>query len=124
MVEEPAFKWWGPYTLWTRNQIVLKVVARVKKKSHKYGVQNPKSVKDTCELDRLSGNHHWRNAIQKELGNVAISFEIMEDDEVLPQGFKVASCHIIFDVKMNFTRKAQYVLDGHRTADPDDINYA
>ena len=41
------------------------------------------------------------------------------EDEVLPKDFKPASCHIIFDVKMDFTMKARYVLDGHGTPDPD-----
>ena len=52
--------------------------------------------------------------------NVAIAFKIMDDD----QGYKPASCHLIFNVKMDFTRKAQYVLDGHWTADPEDSTYA
>ena len=60
----------------------------------------------------------------KEMQNVAIAFEVMEEDEPLPIGYEPASCHIIFDVKMDFTRKARYVLDGHRTPDPDGSTYA
>ena len=101
-----------------------KVVSRVKKKTHKYGVQIPWSVQDAYELGRRNGNNLWRNAIKKEMENVSIAFEILEDDETLPNGFKPASCHLIFDVKMDFTRKARYVLDGHRTAKPEDSTYA
>ena len=32
--------------------------------------------------------------------------------------------HIVFDVKMDFTRKARWVLDGHKTADPEGSTYA
>ena len=32
--------------------------------------------------------------------------------------------HIIFDVKMDFTRKARWVLDEHKTPDPDGSTYA
>lgn len=124
LLEEPAFKWWAPYTIRKRDQIVSKVVSRVRKKSHKYGIQIPKNIKDAYELDKINGDNQWRNAIKKEMENVAIAFEIMDDDEVLPPGFKPASCHLIFDVKMDFTRKARYVLDGHRTADPEDSTYA
>ncbi len=31
---------------------------------------------------------------------------------------------MIFYVKMDFTRKARYVLDGHKTSDPKGITYA
>ena len=124
LLNEPAFKWWANYILRKRDQIVAKVVSRVKKKTHKYGVQIPRSVKDAYELDRINGNNLWRTAIAKEMENVSIAFEIMDDDEALPAGYKPASCHLIFDVKMDFTRKARYVLDGHRTADPEDSTYA
>ena len=43
--------------------------------------------------------------------NVAVAFEVMEDDKIQPKGYKLASCHIIFDVKMDFTRKAQYNIN-------------
>ena len=61
---------------------------------------------------------------KKEMRNVSITFEIMEDDKVLLNGYKPASCHIIVDVKMDFTRKARYVLDGHQAPDPDGNTYA
>ena len=124
LLKEPAFKWWAPYTLRKRDHIVSKVVGRVKKKSHKYGIQIPRTIKEAYELDRVNKNSHWKDAIAKEMSNVAIAFEIMDEDEVLPPGYKPASCHLIFDVKMDFTRKARYVLDGHRTADPEDSTYA
>ena len=31
---------------------------------------------------------------------------------------------MVFDVKMDFTRKARFVLDGHKTADPVGSTYA
>ena len=122
--DEPAFKWWVPYVVRKRDNIISKLSARVIKRTHKYGVRIPRSIKEAYEIDKANGNMLWRNAIAKEMQNVAIAFEIIEDDEPLPSGFKPASCHIIFDVKMDFTRKARYVLDGHRTADPDGSTYA
>ena len=32
--------------------------------------------------------------------------------------------HLIFDVKMDFTRKASFFLDGHKTPDPIGSTYA
>ena len=31
---------------------------------------------------------------------------------------------MVFDVKMDFTRKARWVLDGHKTPDPEGSTYA
>eukprot|EP00957_Ditylum_brightwellii_P159997 12179539-Ditylum_brightwellii.AAC.1 len=36
----------------------------------------------------------------------------------MPTGWNMVTGCIIFDVKMNFTRKAGWVLDGHKTPDP------
>ena len=124
LVHEPAFKWWVPYILRKRDHIVSKVTSRVVKRTHKYGVRVPKSIREAYELDKVNNNSLWRDAIEKEMQNVSIAFEIMDEEEVLPKGYKPASCHIIFDVKMDFTRKARYVMDGHRTPDPDGSTYA
>eukprot|EP00957_Ditylum_brightwellii_P148896 11336908-Ditylum_brightwellii.AAC.1 len=35
----------------------------------------------------------------------------------MPTGQNMVTGHIIFDVKMDFTRKAIWVLDGHKTPD-------
>ena len=32
--------------------------------------------------------------------------------------------HLVWDVKMDFTCKARWVLDGHKTADPEGLTYA
>ena len=124
LIDEPAFKWWVPYTLRKRDYIIAKVTARVKKKTHKYGIKIPRTVKEAYELDKINGNTYWRDAIAKEMENVSIAFDILEDDEGLPPGYQLASCHLIFDVKMDFTRKARFVLDGHKTPDPDGSTYA
>ena len=52
------------------------------------------------------------------------AFQLLENDKSLPVGYKPATGHIVFDVKMDFTRKARWVLDGHRTADPTGSTYA
>ena len=51
------------------------------------------------------------------MSNVGIDFRIIEDDEPPPPGYKKAKGHVIFDVKMDFTRKARWVKDGHRNPD-------
>ena len=39
--------------------------------------------------------------------NVGVAFKILDDGEAIPVGYKKASGHLIFDVKMGFTRKAR-----------------
>jgi hypothetical protein len=36
-------------------------------------------------------------------------------------GFQEIRCHVIFDVKMDFTRKARFVAGGHTTNTPGSI---
>eukprot|EP00957_Ditylum_brightwellii_P078264 5950878-Ditylum_brightwellii.AAC.1 len=56
--------------------------------------------------------------------NVGIAFEVLEHKRNLPVGWKEVTSHIVFDVKMDFTRKARWGLDGHKTPDPDGSTYA
>ena len=58
----------------------------------------------------------WKDALALEMFNVGVAFEILEEGQ--PLGWKKASGHLIWDVKMDFTRKARWVLDGHKTPDP------
>ena len=39
------------------------------------------------------------------------------------RGFQEIKCHIIFDIKMDFTRKAQFVAGGHMTEAPNSLTY-
>ena len=42
----------------------------------------------------------------------------------MPPGYIKSSGYIIWDLKMDFTRKARLVNDGHRTPDPEASKYA
>ena len=39
-------------------------------------------------------------------------------------GFPEFKCHLIFDVKMDFIRKARFVVGGHTTEDPASVTYS
>ena len=75
--DEPAFKWWVPYTLKKRDRIIASVTSRVRKATHKYGIQIPTSVEDAKKLDAENGNNLWQEAIKKEVYNVGIAFNIL-----------------------------------------------
>ena len=88
------------------------------KMTHKYGIEIPASIDHAMEVDRKNGNTMWRDALALEMFNVGVAFEILEEGQSAPPGWKKASGHLIWDVKMDFTRKARWVLDRHKTPDP------
>jgi len=122
--DEPAFKWWVPYTLKKRDRIIASVNSRVRKATHKYGVEFPTSIEHAIKIDKQNGNTMWQDAVKKEMYNVSIAFQILDEGEKPPPGWSKSSGHIIFDVKMDFTRKARWVKDGHKTAQPEWSTYA
>jgi hypothetical protein len=111
--DEPAFAWWVPYTLCKRAVIVSAVNSWLRKTSHKYGIKLPRTVKEALDIDCKNGNIFWADALTKEMSNVCIAFEILGPNEHTPGQYK-ASGHIVFDIKMDFTRKTRWVKDGHK----------
>jgi hypothetical protein len=55
--------------------------------------------------------------------HVRPAFRILEDDEIIPVGSQWIPCHMVFDIKVDFTRKAQFVAGGHRAEAPKSITY-
>ena len=98
--------------------------ARTKKKSHKFGISVPGNVQEAYDLDRQNQSTYWRDAIAKEMKNVMIAFDVLDDGKKLEPGREFIKCYMIFDVKMDFTRKARFVANGSRTRDPAESTYA
>ena len=121
---EPAFAWWVSHTLKKRDLIISSVKQRVKKRTHKYGVEVPSTVEEAYLFDKKNGNTFWRDAINKEMKNVIVAFDILDSGENVPVGYAKLGVHMVFDVKLDMTRKARLVADGHRTPDPVDSTYA
>ena len=93
--------------------------------THKYGIEVPRTIKEALRFDQKNGDTKWTDATKKEMANVGIAFEIQPRDVLkAPPGWTKASGHLIFDVKMDFTRKARWVKDGHRTPDAENSSYA
>ena len=115
---KPAFAWWVPYTLWKREVILAVVKNRIRKIMHKYGVEIPRDVEHTYEIDTRNGNTLWRDVLKKEMYNVGVAFEVLNEGVHVPHGWKQVTGHLVQDGKMDFTRKARWVLDGHKRPDP------
>jgi len=112
------------YTLRKRDVILATVKCRVQQTTHKYGVELPRDVDHARELDIKNGNSFWMDALDKEMYNVGVAFEILDEGQKAPKGWNPVTGHLVWDVKMDLTRKARWVLDGHKTHDPIGSTYA
>jgi hypothetical protein len=105
--DEPAFAWWAPYTIKKEKRIIKLVKLRYSQRSHKFGIYVPRTVQEALQIDQDTGTTYWRDAIQKEMSNNRLAFKFLEDEEKVLIGYKWIRCHMIFDVKMDFTGKAR-----------------
>ena len=124
IADEPAFSCWVPYMLQKRDVIISKVKSRIRKTTHKYGIKMATSVDHAYKINKGNGNTLWCDAIKKEMTNVGIAFEVLEEGEKAPVAWRKVSRHLVFNVKMDFTRKARWVLEGHKTPKPTGSTYA
>ena len=113
----PAVAWWVSFTLKKRDTIIASMRSRVARITHKYGIEIPTSWNHAKEVDARNKNHLWEIVLAKEMKNVGVAFDVLEDHENVLVGWLKVSGHLIWDVKMDFTRKARWVKDGHRTVD-------
>jgi hypothetical protein len=64
------------------------------------------TITNAIELDWRNGNTFWMNSLGKEMGNLIVAFEIKNPGEKAPPGWFKMTGHIIWDIKMDFMRKA------------------
>ena len=125
MTHEPAFAWWVQKFLRKRDHIVSAVKQRYAKRSHKFGIEVPKTVKQALEIDRENGNSLWREAIANEMAAVRVAFKLLDDGQNPPPGHSYMDCHMIFDIKLDgFRRKARLVAGGRMVETPPIMTYA
>ena len=58
--------------------LVKKRQTRYMKKTHKCGVEVPKTVTKAKELDKRNGNTKWADAISKEMTIIMVAFDILD----------------------------------------------
>lgn len=122
--DEPAFAWWVKHVLRKRERILKKVKSKYWRMTHKFGFELPHNVKEALEIDRKTGTTFWREAIELEMKNVMPAFKFVDDGDNIPIGYKEIPLHIVFDIKMDFTRKARLVAGGHVTDPPSALTYS
>jgi hypothetical protein len=123
--KEPAFNWWVHKVLKRRDRMIKQMKAqRCRKGRMKFGVMIPGTVEEAIELDRSNGNTFWQDAIKLEMTNSRVAFKLKERGEKAPVGYTQITCHLIFDLKLDMTRKARYVAGGHLTDVPTYMTYS
>ena len=103
IADEPAFNWWVSWVLKKRDRIISLVKrrsARYHKRTHKFGIEIPKTVNEALAIDKATGTTLWRDAIEKEMQNVRVAFNVLPDGVAPPPDHQFIRCHMIFDVKM------------------------
>jgi hypothetical protein len=98
--------------------IIAKLKSKYWQRSHKYGIQVPKSIKEAHEIDKENKDTKWRDAIFEEMKKIRNAFEIYDGDPKDLIGYQKITTHFIFDIKLgeNFRCKARLVADSHKTA--------
>ena len=133
IAEGPAFAWWVPFVLRKRHRMINKVKKKYWKTTHKFGIKLPHSVEEALQFDKDNENHLWEDAVKKEMNKAQVAYRLMED--VTPEeaeegnspkliGYQGIECHIVFDIKIDFTRKARFVAGGHMTEAPASLTYS
>lgn len=107
-----------------RKRLVKTSQTRHKRAGYKFGVKLPQSLKDAKRLYRENGNTLWMDAWRKEMNGVMIAFEPQPDGVTHVPGYNKIPGFIVWDVKMDFTRKARFVAGGHRTEPPEALPYS
>jgi len=124
IIQESVFQWWVPHILSQKKRLLHKIKTIYHKNDLKFGIRVPKSIIEALALDKANNNKLWEQAINLEMTNVKIAFKFLDKGAPPPVGHKGIRCHIIFDVKMDLTRKARFVAGGHMTDPPSSMTYA
>jgi hypothetical protein len=73
---------------------------RYLKRTHKFGIELPKTAKEALAPDKKNGNTFWADDIAKEMKDICVAFKILLDGQSAPIGYQKIPCHMIFDIKM------------------------
>ena len=94
------------------------IKTRCRKVTHNFGIDIPTSIKHALGINSINKNTFWRDALELEMTNVGIAFDILDDNGLVPPVWSKVTGHLIFDCKMDTTRKSRWVIDGHKTPEP------
>ena len=56
--------------------LVKRYSAPYLKRTHKFGIESPNTVKEAITINEKNGNTYWQDTIAKEMENIKISSQI------------------------------------------------
>jgi hypothetical protein len=127
LVEKPGWEWVEPYLNSDTEMInMIRAYKLSTEIAYKFGVQVPRSTKESIKLDKENENELWSDSIKTEFKQINDyeTFRVLEDDEPMPPGYKRIPCHCIYDVKFDGRRKCRLVAGGHMTDPPKEDIYS
>ena len=75
-----------------KDRIIAKIwqcgAKKFAKTTTKFGIECPKTVHQTMDLEKKNGNNSWADAIAKETKNARVDSEIREKGDPPPVGHK------------------------------------
>ena len=74
----------------------------------------PRTLTEALAIDEKTGTDHWRKAFDKEMRNVFGAFSFLDDGKQPPPGFKFCGTQLIWDIKLDLTRKCRLVARGDK----------
>ncbi len=88
---KPGFTWLEPHMLRTHDSIIALVKipsAKYLKHTHKFSIECLKTVEDALELDKCNNNTMWADAIAKEMKNVQVAFDPLDNNVQPTNGYQ------------------------------------
>ena len=76
--------------------IIAGINSRVKQTTHKYGIEFPKYINEAMSIYHKNRNSHWTDAINLQMSNVGLEFEVLGAGVRALPGLRKAFGHIIF----------------------------
>ena len=99
--DKPAFCWWVPYPLKKKDPIISAINTIVRKVTRKHGIEILTGVEHTKELDRHNDNTMWMDTLAKEMYNVGVAFEVLDEREQAPNGWKKVTGHLVCEDELH-----------------------
>ena len=87
---------------------------RVRRVTHKNGVELPTSVSQAKKLDEKNDNTLCVHTINREMENLNVSFDVLECGSKILVDHKKSPGYSVFDNRMTLERKHLWVKDTHR----------
>lgn len=92
---DPEFSFWVHHSIIISNAIISAVNVRVRNRYLKYGIEFFTSIEHDRYTKISNGNTLWMESIRKEIYNVGLAFEVLEEGANSPKGCSRVTVHIV-----------------------------